>query len=104
VEDKELIKTATQFTKGILGKRKSNSMCFVVSIALQGYLSILGIESTIVEGEIKNENTLHNHFWLKLSDGRILDATADQFLMPDGKKMPRTFLDKKPKWYKIIKK
>ncbi len=109
MSDKELIKISSQFAKGILGKRNSKAMCFAVSSALQGYLSICGVSTFLIEGEIlvKSENgsknVTWNHFWLQLDDGRILDATSDQFLTPDGKKMPKTFLGAKPEWYTIIK-
>jgi hypothetical protein len=102
--DKELIKITGQFTKGLLGKRKSNGMCFAVSAPLQGYLSACGLETELIEGEIKIGKDIHNHCWLKLPDGRILDPTANQFKTPDGKDMPITYLGKKPKWYKLIKK
>ena len=52
ITDKELIKITTQFTKGILGKRKSEGMCFAVCAPLQGYLSICKIETELIEGEI----------------------------------------------------
>jgi hypothetical protein len=50
-------------------------MCAVVSYSLQGYLSFLGVTTELGEVDLK----FSNHVFLKLPDGRILDATADQF-------------------------
>lgn len=102
MSDKELIKIASGFTKGLLNKRESKNMCFAVSLPLQGYLSICGVETEIIHGEIELKNEICNHFWLKLPCGRILDATANQFKTPEGKEMPKIFIGKKPEWYKII--
>jgi len=102
--DTEIKKIASGFTKGLLGKRKSNSMCLAVTAPLQGYLSFCGLETELIEGEIKVGKITWNHFWLKLPDGRILDPTANQFKTPDGKDMPKLYLGKKPDWYKLIKK
>jgi len=101
MSDKELLKITSQFTKGILGKHQSSSMCFAVSAPLQGFLSVCGFETQLIEGEIEvSKNELWNHFWLKLPDGRILDATANQFRTPDNKEMPKIYLGEKPNWYK----
>jgi hypothetical protein len=74
--DKQLVSTARAMRRGILGKRSSADMCMVVSAPLQGFLSAVYMFDTTLE-EVDFGET--NHVFLRLSDGRILDATADQF-------------------------
>lgn len=73
--DKQLLKIATEFRKGILGRRKSHRMCGMVCFGLQGYLRFLGFPTRVCEGIVGDGN----HIWLELPDGRVLDPTADQF-------------------------
>ena len=74
--DKQLIKHASEFRKGILGKKNSYMMCFAVCAPLVPYLyQADGIRSRLVEGSFGD----CNHFWIELEDGRVLDPTADQF-------------------------
>lgn len=74
--DAQLIRIARQFRRGILGTRASTRMCMAVNAPLQGFLAALyGVETTLEEVDFGHIN----HVWLRLSDGRILDATADQF-------------------------
>jgi hypothetical protein len=50
-----------------------------VSAPLQGLLSaVYGIETSLEEADLGHTN----HVFLRLPDGRILDATADQFDLP----------------------
>lgn len=76
-------------------------MCFATSAPLQGYLSMLDIETELIEGEIKIEKNIYHHVWLRLPDGRILDPTADQFDCPNGSAMPKVYLGIKPNWYEV---
>jgi len=73
--DRELKSLARSFRKGVINNREGDMMCAVVSYALQGYLSFLGVELAIDEVRLQ----FSNHVFLKLADGRVLDATADQF-------------------------
>lgn len=73
--DKELIKFAGSFRKGILGKRSSAGMCAAVSWPLVTLLNMHGVTCEAVESDLGE----CNHIWIKLADGRALDATADQF-------------------------
>ena len=74
--DAELKRIARQFRRGILGKRPSAQMCMAVSASLQGVLSALyGVDTVLEEIQLRDMN----HVFLRLADGRILDATADQF-------------------------
>ena len=92
MRDRTLIEIACEFRKGMLGGRPPTMMCFAISAPLQGYLSCLGLETELIKGELHNTE----HYWLKLSDGRILDVTADQFVQ----NLPPIYLGKQPKHYK----
>jgi hypothetical protein len=70
-------------------------MCGAVSYALAGYLRGCGIECETVKYEVHKVE----HVCLVLSDGRVLDATADQFKRPDGSDMPDVYIGKRPSWY-----
>lgn len=84
--DKQLVRFARSFRDGIIkdnpwtalrpvGKPKSFGMCFQVSAPLQGLLSAHGFETSLETVDFIEIN----HTFLRLPDGRILDATADQF-------------------------
>lgn len=99
-----LRRIVTEFRKGILGRRSSVSMCFAVCAPLQGYLSMLGYETQMIEGAMKYRDVGVNceHYWLLLHDGRIIDPTADQFNAPGGSAMPKVYIGEKPKWYRVL--
>ncbi len=71
--DKQLIRYATQFRKGILAGRDSTGFCLMVSAPLATLLEMHGVVCKMVEGA-----NCH-HCFIELADGRILDPTADQF-------------------------
>jgi hypothetical protein len=73
--DKQLLKIATEFRKGMLGKDSSRGYCGMVCFALQGYLNAMGIKTTLYEGDWGEGN----HIWMVLEDGRVLDPTIDQY-------------------------
>ena len=98
--DKEILRLATGFTEGLLDGGEPKAMCYAVTFPLQAYLEMCGIETELISGMIKTKSGIWSHFWLLLSDGRILDPTASQFKTPDGKQMPKIFIGEKPKWYK----
>jgi hypothetical protein len=85
---KELIGVARAFRKGLLEGAPSRGMCAIVTLPLQGMLSAWGVESEYCHVFL---DTI-NHVFLKLPDGRVLDATADQF---DG--FPDVYLGA-PQW------
>lgn len=97
--DRNLLRLVTEFRKGILARRRSNGFCWAVSGALEGYLRFLGHDCQLSEGWIGD----YSHFWITLSDGRIIDPTADQFKTPTGRKMPKVYIGAKPKWYRSEK-
>jgi len=99
MNDEDLKKFAYEFRQGILEKKKSNSMCFVICAPLVSLINVYGVECEISEGWVGN----YHHYWIDLLDGRILDPTADQFKTPDGEDMPPVYLGEKPEWYEVEK-
>ncbi len=73
--DDELIEIAKEFREGILDGESSDLMCAMVSYPLAGLLHFYGVECECEFGEMSDRN----HVWIRLSDGRVLDPTADQF-------------------------
>jgi hypothetical protein len=98
--DDELKEFCFDFREGILEGDSPESMCFAISAPLEGLLNIYGVPAELIEFEIEGVEGITNHFCLKLPDGRILDATADQFNEPLEKKMPKVYLGEIPNWYK----
>lgn len=49
--------------------------CFALSAPMSGLLEVYGVQNKLIEGRFGD----CNHFWIELSDGRVLDPTADQF-------------------------
>ena len=95
----EILKTATNFRKGMIGRQSSKSWWFMISAPLEGLLRVMGCDCQLVEGHVGRDC----HFWLKLPDGNILDPSADQFKKPDKTKMPPVYIGPRPEWYKIGK-
>jgi len=83
VTEAELIEVCKEFRDGVLEfEESSESMCAVVSWALQGYLSAAcGIDTECVTTDLTRhpDSKYVNHVWLQMPDGRALDATFDQF-------------------------
>ena len=77
----------------MLGKKQPHLMCFAVSWPLQAYLKSVGIDTELIEGSCGDAE----HYWLRLQDGRILDATADQF----NNAGPKVYLGEQPDYYKL---
>lgn len=90
MSDDELIAIARDFRDGILGGRPSDMTCAMVSWPLAGYLQALcGVDCEAVESDLGHMN----HIWIKLPDGRALDATADQFSdSKNGQRLPPVYL------------
>lgn len=76
--DAQLTKVCKGFRAGLIGRRSSRAMCAAATWSLGGYLSFIGIETTVREGDVGS----WNHLWLELPDGRTIDITADQFNTP----------------------
>ncbi len=81
--DKKLVKFASAFRAGIIGRKVSAMRCYMICAPLVSLLSIHGVCCKLVEGEVAGEIgrefNVCNHFWIGLADGRVLDPTADQF-------------------------
>lgn len=98
--DKKLLLIVKEFRHGILGRKESDYKCFMVCAPLQGYLKAFhGLETELVEGYYKVETKpgfvlRPHHVWLKLSDGRIIDPTRDQFGYPE-----KVYIGVRPKNY-----
>ncbi len=91
MSESELRKVVTGFRRGIVGKKAGQGYCFMVSSALAGYLSFAGVPCQVTKGMVKHTiagKVCHGvparseHYWVTLKDGRIVDATADQFGLP----------------------
>lgn len=98
--DKQLLKAVTSFRFGLIGNNSSSLMCMAVSAPLQGFLYVCGINTELINGGI--DGIWCNHVWLKMSDGRIIDATADQFnetAKSDKMIMPKVYIGERPTWY-----
>lgn len=78
---RQLIRHVREFRRGILGERPSVLMCAVVCYPLQVYLSAcFGVDTTVMQADFLQSNgSLMNHVWLRMTDGDIIDPTADQF-------------------------
>ena len=73
--DAELLRVARGFRRGILSKRSSNGMCCAICLPLAALLRFYGVRCRLAEGDAGP----CNHVWIRLSDGRVLDPTYDQF-------------------------
>lgn len=87
MSDREIIETSKEFVKGLLGKRSTRDMCFIVSTALAGYLNAIGVTCEAVEGLFDG----WHHWWVELDDGRVIDATANQFKTNDKRHRHKNF-------------
>jgi hypothetical protein len=105
--DKELIKFVTSFRKGVLGNRRPLKMCFAVCSPLSTLLRLSGVKNELTEGEGRltghNKGVVIGHFWITLSDGRIIDPTISQFNGWGREDMPHVYFGKKPTWLRKIK-
>lgn len=90
---RELLRSVREFRRGILDGGTSDNMCFMVCVPLVGFLSAFGVEADLQEGEVMG----CHHYWLTLSDGRIIDPTADQF--PHIARLPAVYVGPQPDHY-----
>lgn len=92
--DAELLEFTQEFRDGILDGGPSDMRCFMVCAPLVTLLNMSGVPAKLEEA--KSVRTVYgecNHVWIKLSDGRVLDPTADQF-NSRRRKMPPIYLGK----------
>lgn len=77
--DAELVEFASEFRRGLLGRRSSRYKCAMVTWPLAGYLEFEGVECAVDAVRLPEEAHAVQHVFIALPDGRVLDATADQF-------------------------
>lgn len=91
--DKDILKFATSFRNGIVGRKKSKMRCYMVCAPLATLLCMNGVACRLIQGEVDYADTWCNHFWIELADGRVLDPTADQFNgLGDLPSLPKVYL------------
>lgn len=97
ISDKKLIEICEEFAAGFGSPKKK---CAMVSWALQGYLNWqFGIKTFLVEADVEDGKKSWSHHFLRLPDGRFLDATASQF---KTLKLPKIYLGALPKGYSLV--
>ena len=96
--EKKLRRIVEEFRAGILTGTNGSprNMCFAVCSALAGYLHFEDIDCHCTEGKVGR----HQHYWLTLPSGQIIDPTASQFKAPGKVDMPEVYIGEKPAWYK----
>lgn len=82
MSDKQLVRICKSFRNGLLGKSPSYRMCAAVTWPLLGLLEAFGVHAELKEVIFDGDELIGNHVFMVLDDGRVLDATADQFSVP----------------------
>jgi hypothetical protein len=95
VENAVLRRIARTVRRRVLPHGRSRSACLLVSSELLTSLRRRSIGCRLVRGGVGGTF----HYWIRLPDGRIVDATADQLRNPKGGRMPDVFVGEKPMWY-----
>ena len=86
--DEELTRYATHFRNAILRGGPSAWMCAAISAPLCAALATFGVQSRLLESDLGD----CNHVFLQLTDGRVLDPTADQFNWCSPAPLPPVYL------------
>lgn len=71
----DLLGYSRRFRDAVLGRAPSERMCYVVSGPLCAAIVALGFGARLVKTKVARME----HIFIRLDDGRVLDATADQF-------------------------
>lgn len=100
--EKKLRQIAARFCMGMLENRSSKDMCYVVCNPLTTYLCFIGVPCELTEGEILHDGGKWHHYWITLSNGKIIDPTADQFITPRGERLKNIWVEKQPENYRAI--
>lgn len=103
LNDEDLLRFVQDFRAGLLDGKPPEDMCYVICHPLQCLLSASGVDTDLLEVMVPEHITQigckANHFVLRLTDGRILDPTADQF--PETG-FPDVYLGPIPDFYEPI--
>lgn len=97
----KLLKIVKSFRYGMIGRKGGRLQCYKVCAPLQGYLSMIGIETKLIEGDACYYRYWIGHYWLEMEDGKIIDPTAEQFAT-EKRLMPRVYIGVKPRWYRKV--
>lgn len=95
----QLLSYVRTYRYGMLGRKRGSKYCYMVCYPLQSLLSLEGVETELIEGEVCYYRYWIGHFWLRMTDGKIIDPTAEQFAT-ETRKMPRVYIGPKPRWYR----
>lgn len=94
--DQELINFATDFRSGLLGGQTPCGMCFAVCAPLASLLRLHGVDAIETEVDLDHlSGEWASHWHIGLTDGRVLDPTADQF-----EDMPQVYLGEPKAFHK----
>lgn len=97
IKDIEIIQFANRVRDDILNGNTSHTYCYLISSPLQERLRSIGIDTVMINISLLTPSIYTSHVYLQLEDGRILDATADQF--PEAE-LPPVYLGEFPETYK----
>lgn len=87
-DDGEILAYASAFRRAVLQGSRSTRMCAALSAPLNAALRELGVACELEESELEE----CNHIFLRLTDGRVLDVTADQFNLAGCEVLPAVYL------------
>lgn len=94
-DDRELRRIARIAREHITLGAHPQGYCIAICVPLATYLTRRGVIAMDVHGGVGD----WQHTWIALSDGRILDPTADQFNRPGAARMPAIYLGARPAHY-----
>src|SRR5215467_127834 len=95
--DRKMRKIIQEFRRRKLNGGESAGWCQDICIPLAKRLKKIGYEVAPVSGRVNGEY----HYWIEYGS-IIIDPTADQFTMPDGKPMPKIYIGPQPSWYRKL--
>lgn len=87
----DILQFSKDFRTAIIGRGDSARMCAAVSGPLCAALRMEGVACTLLESDLED----CNHVFIRLQDGRVLDATADQFNGHGRPALPAVYLGEK---------
>lgn len=88
VNTSALLQYATSFREAVLQGTSSSRMCAAISGPLGAVVDLLGVGHELVQSDLG----VCDHIFLRLADGQVLDATADQFNWCSREALPGVYL------------